>query len=68
MEKQNDLAIVDEIHNHKTKIIHRKFNATLENCDVVANLKKLHCNFVFLPIDKAANNLPIFCKSINTLL
>lgn len=59
------LAIDDEISNHKTKMVHRKFNAALENCDAVANLKKLHSNFVFLPIDKAANNVPIICKSIN---
>lgn len=31
------LAIDDEISNHKTKMVHRKFNAALENCDAVAN-------------------------------
>ena len=48
------LAIDDKINNFKTKIFIRKVNSAL-----IANLKELHSNFVFVPIDKAANNGPI---------
>ena len=51
----------------KTKIIPQKVNSALNDCDVIANLKELHSNFVFVPVDKAANNAAI-CKRLFALL
>ena len=56
-----------KINNLKTKIIPRKVNSAFSNCDVTANLKELHSNFVFVPIDKAANNVAVICKRLYAL-
>ena len=54
--------------NLKTKIILRKVNSALDDCDVIANLKELHSNFIFVLIDKAANNVAITCKKLYALV
>ena len=50
--------------SQQIKIIPRKVNAALSNCNVVANLKELYRNFVFVPIDKAVNNVAIICRRL----
>ena len=61
-------AIDDKINNLKNKIILKKVKSALNDCDVIANLKELHSNFIFVPIDKAANNVAIICKRLNALV
>ena len=39
-----------------------KFNSILSDKDVVTELNNLHQSFVFVPTDKAANNVTIMCK------
>ena len=39
-----------------------KFNTVLSRPNVIASLKKLHEEFVFVPTDKASNNVTIVCK------
>ena len=60
-------AIDGKITNLKTKIIPWKVYSTLSNCNVTVNLKELHSNFVFVPIDKAANNVAVICKRLYAL-
>ena len=43
-------------------------NSALDDSDAIANLKKLHSNFVFLPIDQAANNVAMICKRLYALV
>ena len=43
-------------------------NSALDDSDAIANLKKLHSNFVFLPIDWAANNVAMICKRLYALV
>ena len=57
-----------KINNLKTRIIPRKVNAALNDCDAITNLKELHSNFVFVPVDKAANNVAIICKILYALI
>ena len=57
-----------KISNLQTKIISRKVNSTLSDCDVIANLKELHSNFVVVQIDIAANNVGIICKKLHALV
>ena len=40
----------------KNKIIPRRLKFTLNDCDGIANLKELHSNFVFVPVDKSGSN------------
>ena len=69
--------------NLETKIILRKVNSALDDCDLIANLtlssiykiynirtsvKELHSNFIFVLIDKAANNVAITCKKLYALV
>ena len=56
--------IKSTIKNQQTKIIPRKVNAALNDCNVMANLNELHSNFVFVQIDKAANNVAIICRRL----
>ena len=39
-----------------------KFNNVLSIPDVIALLKKLHEQYVFVPTDKASNNITVVCK------
>ena len=39
-----------------------KFNSVLSKPDVIIALKELHNEFVFVPTDKASNNITIVCK------
>ena len=48
-------------------MISRKINSVVKDFDIIANLKELHSNFVFVPIDKAAN-VAIICKGLYTLV
>ena len=50
-----------KISNLQTKIISRKVKSALSDCDVIANLKELHSNFVVVQFDIAANNVGIIC-------
>ena len=50
------------------KMISRKINSALRNCDVTANVKTLHGNFVFKPIDKAAYNVAIVGERLQALV
>lgn len=50
--------------SQQIKIIPRKVNAALSNCNVVANMKELYKNFVFVPIDKAVNNVAIIYRRL----
>ena len=68
MEKQVISAIEDKKNPLKTKIILRKVKSALNDCDVIANLKELHSNLVFVLIDKAANNVAIICKRLYALV
>ena len=61
-------AIEDKNNPLKTKIILRKVNSALNDCDVIANLKELHSNLVFVLTDKAANNVAIICKKLYALV
>ena len=49
-------------------MVQRKVNSALSNWDIIANLKKLHSNFVIVSFDKAANNVTIKCKRLCALL
>ena len=35
---------------------------------VLNGLKELHCNFIFVPVDKATNNLALTCKRLQKLV
>ena len=50
--------------SQQIKIIPRKVNAALSNCNVVANMKELCKNFVFVSIDKAVNNVAIIYRRL----
>ena len=58
--------ILQEVDNkiislkHQIKV-HKK-NLVLKQDTVTEYLNELHKNYVFLPIDKAANNTAIICK------
>ena len=60
--------MIKSINNLRIKIIPRKVNAALNDCDAITNLKELHSNFVFVPVDKAANNVAIICKILYALI
>ena len=57
-----------KISNLQTKIISRKVKSALSDCDVIANLKELHSNFVVVQFDIAANNVGIICKKLHALV
>ena len=46
----------------RQKIKFQKTNPVLKRPDVVAYLRRLHENFVLVPIDKTSSNIPIICK------
>ena len=51
-----------KITSLKRKITIHKTNPVLKQPDVVQHLEELHQKYVFVPIDKAANNVAIICK------
>ena len=52
----------NKIGNLKTKIISRKVNSALRDCDVTANLKEWH------KADKTVNNFAVICKMLFALV
>ena len=46
----------------KRKVTLHKSNPILKQPDVIQHLEELHQKYVFVPIDKAANNVAIVCK------
>ena len=46
----------------KRKVTLHKSNPVLKQPDVIQHLEELHKKYVFVPIDKAANNVAIICK------
>ena len=46
----------------KRKITLHRTNPILRQPDVIQHLEELHQKYVFVPIDKAANNVAIICK------
>ena len=61
-------AINDKTDYFKTETIPRKVNSALNDCNVIANLKELHSNFVFVPFDKAANHVAKLCQILYALV
>ena len=61
-------AIDDKIDNLKAKVIPRKVNSAFNDLNVIANLKELHCNFVFAPINNTADDVAIICERLYALL
>ena len=51
-----------KINSLKQKISLHETNPVLKQPDVIRNLEELHQKYVFVPIDKAANNVAIVCK------
>ena len=61
--KNEILKKVDEkIQSFKRRIHPKKTQQVLKNPEVVEYLKKMHEKYVFVPIDKAGNNIAIICK------
>ena len=61
-----------EILNVKIMQLNNKIKAhqvkpTLKDPNVLSNLNDLHAKFVFVPIDKASNNIAIVCKKFYIL-
>ena len=52
----------DKIRSIKLRIHPKKTKQVLKRRDVVDYLEQLHKKFVFVPIDKAGNNIAIICK------
>ena len=48
----------------RQKIKFQKTNPVLKRPDVVDYLRRLHENFVLVPIDKASSNIAIICKRL----
>ena len=61
--KRNILQEVDnKIISLKHRIKVHKINPVLKQDTVIEYLNELHEKYVFLPIDKAVNNIAIICK------
>ena len=61
--KNEILKKVDlKIRNLKLRIHPKKTSQVLKRPDVVEHLEQLHKTYVFVPIDKAGNNIAIICK------
>ena len=61
--KNEILKKVDEkIQSLKRRIHPKRTQQVLKNPDVAEYLKKMHEKYVFVPIDKAGNNIAIICK------
>ena len=61
--KNEILKKVDEkIRKLKIRIKPKKNNQVLKRPEVIEYLKKMHEKYVFVPIDKAGNNIAIICK------
>ena len=57
------MEVVDaKIHSTKSKFKPSEPVSVLKDENAMKTLKKLHNNFVFVPIDKASNNIAIICK------
>ena len=57
------MEVVDaKIHSTKSKFKPSEPVSVLKDDNAMKVLKKLHNNFVFVPIDKASNNIAIICK------
>ena len=52
----------DKIRKLKIRIKPKKNNQVLKRPEVIEYLKKMHEKYVFVPIDKAGNNIAIICK------
>ena len=63
------MEIVDnKIHFTKLKFKPSEPVSFLKNPEAMKVLKKLHNSFVFVPIDKAINNIAIICKQYYALV
>ena len=63
--KDKVLSEVDRrIDKIKVNFIPREVNTVLTDNQVLKNLNFLHDKFVFVPIDKATNNIAIICKRL----
>ena len=61
--KNEILKKVDEkIRSFKRRIRPKKTQQILKNPEVIEYLRKMHEKYVFVPIDKAGNNIAIICK------
>merc|ERR1711928_285663 len=61
--KNEILKKVDQkIRNLKLRVQPKKTKQVLKRPDVVEHLEQLHKTYVFVPIDKAGNNIAIICK------
>ena len=61
--KNEILKKVDaKIQTLKLRVRPKKTKQVLKRPDVVEYLKQLHKTYVFVPIDKAGNNIAIICK------
>ena len=57
------MEVVDaKIHSTKSKFKPSEPVSVLKDDNAIKVLKKLHNNFVFVPIDKASNNIAVVCK------
>ena len=55
-------AILDRIKQKVKRIKTHGFNNVLSKPHIQEHLEKLHGKFVFVPVDKASNNVSIICK------
>ena len=61
--KNEILKRVDQkIRNLKQRLHPKKTSQVLKRPDVVEHLEQLRKTYVFVPIDKAGNNIAIICK------
>ena len=60
----------DKIKILRRKLKFQKLDPVLKRPEVIDHLKQLHETFVFVPIDKAGNNIAIICKKyyVETIL
>ena len=52
----------DKIKILRRKLKFQKSDPVLKRPEVIDYLKQLHETFVFVPIDKAGNNIAVICK------
>ena len=50
------------VTSQKQNIEYHEVNSVLKRPGVIDYLQTLHSKFIFVPIDKAANNISIICK------
>ena len=57
-------VVAAKIQSSKSKFKPSEPVSVLKDGNAMKVLKKLHNNFVFVPIDKASNNIAIICKHL----